>query len=549
MNWLTVLFLTAALAKHHVFNWVANEREAAPDNHQTSIITINGKFPGPKINVTMGDTLEINLLNKVNHPFTLHWHGITQKGSPSADGVPYVTQDPIPPNGTYTYKFTVSNQAGTYWYHAHTKLDAEVAYGAFIIMEPKAILNKATQLDTRFKYDDERTLILSDMWHKSRDTIYKELTTVPYVAIGNPQSILTNGGTFAEWDQNASPNLPFNTGYSVINVKPNTRYRLRIIGAQGHSFFSFHTPNHTFTVIEADGTLVRPFETSRIEINSGQRYSVILQTNNNPGNYFMYTSIIGEGDKVTSGVAILHYEGAQDPTSLRKKIHTPPKNNLQISTWFEHQLSTLISHDIELPTSFTQTFNVTSQFALVDKLPIHKVNNVIFKERNTTLLPYVLQNKKLQENIISIKSDGQGVQMILQHMEPENRVCAQHPWHMHGHSFYVIARGKGTFNPDIHNPQIEKILKEHHTPILRDTFTFFPNTVPNTKDNTATPLPPPNPNSTKLRSCGWYAIRFKANNPGAWLNHCHNTSHMIMGMQYIFNEYPMQHRGTLSYTD
>ncbi|KAI0244221.1 Lactose Permease [Massospora cicadina] len=511
----------------------------APDNHEAGGITINDKFPGPTINVTMGDSLEINVRNLVGHPFTLHWHGIVQKGSPEADGVPYVTQDPIPHNGNYTYTFQVKEQAGTYWYHAHTKLDAEVAYGAFIIMEPKRVLQRAIQLDARFNYDDERVVLLSDLWHKSHEAIYTGLTTVPYVPIGNPQSILTNGGTYAEWDTGANASAPFNDGYSIIRVKPNMRYRLRLIGAQGHSFYSFQIPNHTLTVIEADGTLVRPFKTSRIEINSGMRYSAILETKAKVDNHFMYTSIIGEGDKVTNGIAILHYEGAKDPEPLRKKVHTPLKNKLQLSTWFEDQLSTLISHDYPLPTKFTQSFKVHSQFAIENRLPIHRVNDVTYKERDWTLLPSLLnKTNSPAPGIIDIHSDGQGVQLILQHSEPENRVCAQHPWHMHGHSYYVVARGSGNFDPKVHLPQIEKSLIMNPSPILRDTFTFFPNEVPNINHNSATPPPPPNPNSSKMRSCGWYALRFKANNPGSWLMHCHNTSHMIMGMQFIFNESP-----------
>jgi FtsP/CotA-like multicopper oxidase with cupredoxin domain len=36
----------------------------------------------------------------------------------NADGVPGVSQRPIPPGGTYVYKWRAT-QYGTYWYHGH----------------------------------------------------------------------------------------------------------------------------------------------------------------------------------------------------------------------------------------------------------------------------------------------------------------------------------------------------------------------------------------------------------------------------------------------
>jgi len=45
--------------------------------------------------------------------------GIRQNGTNWADGVPGITQCPIPANSMFTYRFTVTGQQGTYWYHAH----------------------------------------------------------------------------------------------------------------------------------------------------------------------------------------------------------------------------------------------------------------------------------------------------------------------------------------------------------------------------------------------------------------------------------------------
>lgn len=60
-------------------------------------------------------------------------HGIRQLRNPWADGPSYVTQCPIQPGGTYTYRFTIINQEGTLWWHAHTDWLRATVYGALII--------------------------------------------------------------------------------------------------------------------------------------------------------------------------------------------------------------------------------------------------------------------------------------------------------------------------------------------------------------------------------------------------------------------------------
>ena len=47
---------------------------------------------------------------------TLHFHGMYQKGTPWMDGVGYVTQCPILPRQTFTYRFE-ARPSGTHWYH------------------------------------------------------------------------------------------------------------------------------------------------------------------------------------------------------------------------------------------------------------------------------------------------------------------------------------------------------------------------------------------------------------------------------------------------
>ncbi|KAJ0764903.1 putative laccase [Helianthus annuus] len=98
-----------------------------------AILTVNGEYPGPTIAVNEGDDVEIKVTNGVSINTTIHWHGIKQLRTGWADGPAYVTQCPITPGRSYTYKFTVTGQRGTLWWHAHIAWQRATVYGAIII--------------------------------------------------------------------------------------------------------------------------------------------------------------------------------------------------------------------------------------------------------------------------------------------------------------------------------------------------------------------------------------------------------------------------------
>ncbi|KAI3738303.1 hypothetical protein L2E82_28327 [Cichorium intybus] len=67
---------------------------------------------------------------------TIHWHGARQITTPWADGPDFITQCPIRPGGSYTYRFTISGQEGTLWWHAHSSWLRATVNGA-IVIHPK----------------------------------------------------------------------------------------------------------------------------------------------------------------------------------------------------------------------------------------------------------------------------------------------------------------------------------------------------------------------------------------------------------------------------
>ncbi len=91
--------------------------------------TYNGVVPAPQILLDRGDDIEVRVVNNLPLGTDIHWHGVHTPND--QDGVAPYTQDLIPPNGgTYTYEFTVVDDA-IGMYHAHNHAQIQVVNGMF----------------------------------------------------------------------------------------------------------------------------------------------------------------------------------------------------------------------------------------------------------------------------------------------------------------------------------------------------------------------------------------------------------------------------------
>jgi FtsP/CotA-like multicopper oxidase with cupredoxin domain len=96
----------------------------------------NGRVPGPTLRVKLGETLRVRLTNRLPQPTTIHWHGVRVPNA--MGGVPWVTQPPVEPGGTFVYEFAPKD-AGTFWFHPHIRSSEQVERGLFgvlIVEEP-----------------------------------------------------------------------------------------------------------------------------------------------------------------------------------------------------------------------------------------------------------------------------------------------------------------------------------------------------------------------------------------------------------------------------
>jgi FtsP/CotA-like multicopper oxidase with cupredoxin domain len=101
------------------------------------MLGFNEQIPGPLLSVTEASTIFVDFHNETTLPTAMHWHGIRLDNR--FDGVPGVTQDPVPPGGSFRYQIRFPD-AGIYWYHPHHREDVqqELGLAGNLLVEPLA---------------------------------------------------------------------------------------------------------------------------------------------------------------------------------------------------------------------------------------------------------------------------------------------------------------------------------------------------------------------------------------------------------------------------
>lgn len=280
----------------HRYEFNVTEEVINPDCHiyGYNVPVINGQFPGPTIRVQRGDEVEILIRNGMDeHSTGIHYHGIRQIGTVESDGVPGITQNPILPGAAFIHKFKVEDQAGTYFYHAHVGLQDDSVKGAFIVYEseeadPLSCAEKAKEEGTEvelkagpYTYKNDLVLQLSEWWHDELRSRESYFLSDSFVFDQGADSVLVNGRTVFDPEREglSAANCQ---GYTTFDVEPNTTYRLRVIGGTTFRTLGLAIKDHNMTLIEVDGELTKPYDTSFLEISPGQRYSVLLHTGDYP---------------------------------------------------------------------------------------------------------------------------------------------------------------------------------------------------------------------------------------------------------------------------
>ncbi len=163
----------------------------------------NGECPGPVLRYRRHDTVKVRLINGLQEPTMLHWHGIRIDNA--MDGS-HLTQNPVQPGETFDYQFAVPD-AGTYWYHPHLDSSRQVEhglYGALIVEE-----------ETPPDGVEDLTLVLDDWLINDNGTLNQE-------AFGNI-GMAAHGGRLGNWFTVNGSSRP------TLRAQAGSRLRLRLI--------------------------------------------------------------------------------------------------------------------------------------------------------------------------------------------------------------------------------------------------------------------------------------------------------------------------------
>ncbi len=224
---------------------------------KTQTWSYNGQIPGPEIKIRLGEKVKINFTNQLPQETTIHFHGVRLPNK--MDGVPGITQDPIPVNGKFVYEFTPKD-AGTFWFHPHVRSAEQVEkglYGILIVEDPD---------DPKFSQD--KTIVLDDWRLLDSGQIDPRFVT--------PGDLSHDG----RWGNVISVNGKLN---EAINVKLGERIRLRFINSSNGRVYQLNFGDLATKAIAVDGLKVnKTFSPQNYKLAPGNRLDVefIVDSNN-----------------------------------------------------------------------------------------------------------------------------------------------------------------------------------------------------------------------------------------------------------------------------
>lgn len=447
-----------------------------------STLAFGNSIPGPVIRASIGDEVAVTVSNRLDHPTSVHWHGIALRND--MDGAEPATPN-IGAGHEFTYRFSVPN-SGTYWAHPHTGLDEDTGlYLPVIVHDP-----------TEGDYDAEWIVVLDDWTDgvgKSPQQLYTELSNPNKPPQSMPETTTSTTSTTTETTStttettstspttstSATTSAPGPSAGSVgtsdllggdagdiayphylingripaspitFNAKPGERIRIRFINTASDTTFRVALAGHAMTVTHTDGYPVVPAQVDALLIGMAERYDVTVTA----------------ADGVFPLVALAEGKNGLARALLSTAAGTPPDPQFQ-------------------PAELTKLVGSVEMFTATTPVNLGRPDPGLN-------LPVVLGGNMMQYNwMINGEPYSETDPLRVQHGQRptitfDNTTMMYHPIHLHGHTFQVI-KADGSPGP------------------RKDTVMVLP--------------------KQKLLAV------LVADNPGTWVMHCHNTYHQVAGM-------------------
>ncbi|EXU95654.1 multicopper oxidase [Metarhizium robertsii] len=555
-----------------VFDMTVTWQKYAPDGVVKQMLLINGKSPGPAIEVEQDDWVVVNIRNKSPFGTTVHFHGIEMDKTPWSDGVPGVSQRPIAPGRNFTYTFRAT-QYGSYWYHSHSLGQIEDGLYGHILIRPRPGTMKPFHMishDPGAIEGMERAeravhpLIVYDHMHITSGE-KEDITPAAGVEITCYDSILFNGkgrvrclpedelmshlsptqkadlalvpgqkltdkgclppivlaafaGDVTKYNASAMP-APIYQGCEETNghtevIRANLPGRnewlaLDVVAAINFVSGVVAIDDHDMWVYAMDGSYIEPQKVQALGMSNGQRYPVLVKPTR-PGD-FQIRFHANSAPQTIIGNAILRVPGvAASPQEPKPYIDLVGNPAFPGVVVFNQTIAYPYPAD---PVAQTADALHVLHMKLDGLSYLWALNTTGLKPIvvDTTLEPILFSpNATNFKNAMLTTKNDTWVDLVLFASEFP---MPPHPIHKHGVKMYQIGSGTGPFRWTSVEGAMREMPDQFNlvNPPKRDTFTSMPTRA----------------------AVNWVVVRYHVTNPGAWLLHCHIQNHMMGGMMMV----------------
>ena len=445
----------------------------------------NQQYPGPLIYVNQGIQIIVNFKNELSLSTAVHWHGIRLDNR--FDGVPGVTQDPVPPGGTFQYRIHFPD-AGIYWYHPHHREDIQQDLGLYGNM-----MVRASAPDYYNPANREEVLMLDDL------LLDDDGMLIPY---GRQSANFALMGRFGN--------------HFLINGEPD--YRLSVRQGEVVRFFLTNASNTRTFNLRLDGARVKAVgsDVGRFEreewiastvLAPAERYIIDAQFSK-PGTYALTNDVqtfnhrSGTFFPETDTLGIVHvseepieqdYSGTFDTLREFKDVQSDIDN-------YRPYFDKPIDHELVMTLEVNDLPLVVEQMMGYDRVyfnPVEWSDTMPMMNWASTgrEVRWVLRDPQTARENMAIDWDFRtgDVAKIRVRNERSAFHAMQHPLHVHGQRFLVLSQN-GVENTNL---------------VWKDTVLL------------------PVGSETELL--------LDLANPGRWMVHCHIAEHLESGMKMVIN--------------
>jgi FtsP/CotA-like multicopper oxidase with cupredoxin domain len=444
----------------------------------------NGQYPGPLIHVTQAATITVDFHNATEHETAVHWHGVRLDNR--FDGVPHVTQEPVPPGGSFRYTIRFPD-AGIYWYHPHHREDIQQDLGLY-----GNLMVQSTEPGYYGPAHRDEILLLDDI-------LLGDNGLVPYGAEAANFAIMGRFGNVML--VNGEPDW-------ALDVRAGEVVRFHLTNASNTRTFNISFDDVRMKVVASD---VSRFEREEwvesVVLAPAERYVVdvrfersgrsaltnrVQAIDHMMGAFLPLVDTLGMVDvsgepaapilAPSFGTLRRHADVEAEIDRYRPRFDDPPDLDLQLV--LEQQgLPFVLTQLMRLDTTYFNPVEWAGTMPMMDWLPTGREVRWILRDARDGA-----ENREIERRY----RVGDVVRVRLRN-ERHSLHAMQHPIHIHGQRFLVLS--------------VNGVATRNH--VWKDTVLV------------------PVGMSVELL--------LELSNPGRWMLHCHIAEHLEAGMQLLFD--------------